>query len=70
MPLPRRAGFVSSITSDHGEAGEANGLPNATEQAMGRANPSKTGSILMMVTAADFHPEFPNFLIKLNFPLV
>jgi len=39
MPLPRRAGFVSSITIDEGEVWEANGLSNARDQAMGRADP-------------------------------
>lgn len=38
MLLPRMASFVSSITTDEGEAWKENSVPRVREQAMGRVN--------------------------------
>lgn len=50
MFLPRRAGFITSVTAEEGEIWEANDLPSAREQAMDKLTPSKIGSIPMTVS--------------------
>lgn len=50
MLLPRRAGFITSVTAEEGEIWEANDLPSAREQAMDKLTPSKIGSIPMTVS--------------------
>lgn len=64
MLLPRRAGFVSSVTADGDESWEARGLSREREQATGRAFPFQEW---LYPKAADFRAKISNLQITIEF---